>query len=145
MPIAQERLAQRVRNGEQEAWDALWGHLRPQIYSTLGRLLRAVPGMEAEDVLGWTMAEAYRLVLLHDPSRSKVATFVVSGLRGRVQNLRRDALAKGRAKLYLADRPTEDHDPLDVPDPKALERHLRAETWHDIDLALRSLPLRDSH
>ncbi|RYG22893.1 sigma-70 family RNA polymerase sigma factor [bacterium] len=145
MAAVHESLAERVRAGDHEAWEQLWEHLRPQIYATLGRLLKDVPGMEPEDVLGWTMMEAWRLVRSHDPTRSKVGTYVVSSLRGRIQNLRRDARAKGRALLLDAARPTEGHDPLEVPDHSALFHHHRAEIWADIELSISNLPLPETH
>lgn len=141
----QERLAERIRQGDHEAWEPLWEQLRPQIYATLGRLLRSVPGMDPEDVLGWTMAETWRLVQSHEPHRAKVGTYVVASLRGRIQNLRRDAMAKGRATLLESVRPSEDHDPLEVADEGSLFEQHRAETWADIEAALKHVELEESH
>lgn len=140
-----EGLAERARLGDRHAWELLWEHLSPQIYSKLRPLLKGVPGMEPEDVLGWVMGEAWRLVCLHDPSRSRVSTFVLNGLRGRLQNLRRDALAKGRSAFYLAARPTDDHDPTEVPDERPLREYERTECWADIDTALSGLPIEHAH
>lgn len=140
-----EGLAERARSGDRRAWETLWDHLRPQIYSKLRPLLRDIPGMDAEDVLGWTMGETWRLIQLHDSSRSKVSTFVLSGLKGRLQNLRRDAVAKGRSAFYQAVRPTDDHDPTEIIDEDSLRGHERAELWADIDAALGRLRLKDSH
>ena len=117
-------LARRVRDGDLDAFEALFRHLQPM----LSRLARSLaPPAEADDAVQETFARLWEQRERLDPERS-VRAYLARSVRNRLLNAARDARTRG---ALLAER-AEAHAPQLAPRPDdathgaSLAEHLRA-------------------